>query len=699
MRYYATGTAPKTIANPTSGRGLVSLSAPVSPAWLVPWLIDGLFRSEGKIEELDERLARMSRLLDTLVAGDSANPMTSASANSSPASAMVTPGGNETPLAGPSPVQTSTPRSIPQQRERGENTCEASNRGQEECGVKGGGSSSLSAHSTFAVDFLHRIAGQDAASGNYFDTRELLDALGHVVDKLQNQQESLESVSRATKEAVPVALQRDTLPPIEETMAMVVGAQAKQPLMLAFFRRLLHPQTLPSLCLKVYFSPTYSESDFIILNIALYFVYCHQSIPSSGQADEDNSWDKYQLQCAANAEKALAALSLHINPTYDMVLALVFGAIYFVETLKPSLAWTFVTTAQQTSLRLGFHTQEHGADEGSEIPNRNGLLFWVIYFLEKSLSLRLGRSSTIPPHDITVPYPGGDDLSPSWMSYGRLQVNQATLAGAVYDGLYCAQALRLTDDARRQRVADLSQQLHGIWEEARALLERETDQDRRDLLTLLWSSDNVTYLSVSTLIHRAVPCQTNSATIFTDDCIASARAALEAHDKCTQMLDKGRPLLLSTYLSWTILFLPFVPFIVLFCYVVETGNTEDLARMSTFVESIASASQYSPTLADHHHLFEVFHNVAQRYTELKSALAASTQNEIDINAEMDAYINSIWFQTHASTGFNQHMWNTGAQSHMMPAITFPTTLLGDLATDARSASGRSTWSFTETREQ
>ncbi|KAF5011950.1 hypothetical protein FDECE_1956 [Fusarium decemcellulare] len=680
MRYYTTGTAPKAVANPT--RGLVSLSAPAQPAWLVTRLIDGVFCSEGRIEELDERLARMSRLVDTLVAGDSANPKTNESANTSPASTLVTPRGNESPLAGPPPVETSTSRSITQQPEQTENTHKASNREQEECGVKGAGSSSLSAHSTFAVDFLHKIAGQDAASGHYFDTRELLGALGHVVDKLQNQRESLESVSRAPKEAAPlVPSPCGTLPPIEKSMTAVVKTQ-------------------------VYFSPAYSESDFIILNIALHSIYLHQSILSPGQMDEKDSWDEYQLQCAANAEKALAALPLHISPTYDMVLALVFGAIYFVEILKPSLAWTFVTTAQQTSLRLGFHTQEHGADEGSDIPNKNGLLFWVIYFLEKSLSVRLGRSSTIPPYDITVPFPGGDDPLPSWMTYFRLQVNQATLAGAVYDGLYCAQALRLTDGVRRQRVDNLSQQLSGIWEEARVLnqtlLDRETDQDTRELLTLLWSSDDVTYLSVSALIHRAVPSQTSTTTIFTDECIASARAALEAHNKCAQILEKGRPTLLSTYLSWTILFLPFVPFIVLFCYVIETGNTEDLARMGTFVESIASASQYSRTLADHHHLFEVFHNVAQRYNELKLALAASTQSQIDLNAEMDAYINSTWFQTHTSTGFNQQVWGMGTQPHMMPATTFPTTLRQDLPPPATGPHGvweLPTWSFAETGEQ
>ncbi|KAI8716224.1 Fungal-trans domain-containing protein [Fusarium sp. LHS14.1] len=661
----------------------------------------GLY-SQGRIDELDERLARMSRLVDTLMAGENASsktngsPSTSASASPSPAHLAV-----QSLSIAPSPTDPATSRLIPQLNDQDQNGRQydaGSGHGKGKVGVEG--SSSLSSHSIFAVNFLHKIAGESAASGVYLDTNELLEAVGHVVDTLQNQQESLETGPIMSKEKATAGNQRNALPPIEKAVAVMRTVQAQNLLGLAFFCEMLRPHSLHDLCLRVYFSD-YSESDYIILNIALYFLFRDHAVVSSDETSQPDAQNLYHVQCASNAEQALSALPLHAKPTYDMVIALIFGAIYFVEILRPSYAWTFITAAQQTSLRLGFHTEEKGADQDSSVPNNKGLLFWVIYFFEKSLSLRLGRSSTIPPYDITVPYPGGSDLMPSpWVNYCRLQVIHARLAGAVYDSLYCAYALRLSDGTRRQRVLDLSNQLLAIREKANLINENlhrsEPDKDRRRLISFLFMSDDVTYLSLLTLIHRSVPSQSNPTAIFTTECISAARAALDAHQKCALVLDKRRTPLLTTYLSWTILFLPFVPFIVLFCHIIETGDKDNLARLDNFVKSIESASQYSKPLMNHHRLFHVFHSVAQRYTKLKASLSTSQQGQLDLNAEMDAYVNSIWSGTQGYGQLAGDSWGLGMEDQVASDPGFLAMLpLNHPDSDQRAndASGLTGWPF------
>ena len=145
-------------------------------------------------------------------------------------------------------------------------------------------------------------------------------------------------------------------------------------------------------------------------------------------------------------------------------------AIYAVHTSKPPLAWTLVTAAHQASHLLGLHTRQKGADEASNNPNRAGLLFWVIYYIEKTLSLRIGRSSTIPDFDITVPLPGGSCLSlPPAIRFCRHQIKHAELAARTYESLYCARALCLPDNIRRQRVLELSQELQNIEAKSRML--------------------------------------------------------------------------------------------------------------------------------------------------------------------------------------------------------------------------------------
>lgn len=68
--------------------------------------------------------------------------------------------------------------------------------------------------------------------------------------------------------------------------------------------------------------------------------------------------------------------------------------------------------------------------------------------------------------------------------------------------------------------------------------------------------------------------------------------------------------------SRTLLFAPFVPFIVVFCHVMETRDHADLARLEAFVNSIHAATTVSEPAAKMHRLFQVLHNIATRYLEL-----------------------------------------------------------------------------------
>lgn len=87
------------------------------------------------------------------------------------------------------------------------------------------------------------------------------------------------------------------------------------------------------------------------------------------------------------------------------------------------------------------------------------LLFWTVYFLEKTLCLRLGRSSTIPDCDVTAPWP--EELQGSSfhaLKYFHQQVKLASLAGSIYEQLYSGKALQLPVEARTKRATELVEQ-------------------------------------------------------------------------------------------------------------------------------------------------------------------------------------------------------------------------------------------------
>lgn len=139
-----------------------------------------------------------------------------------------------------------------------------------------------------------------------------------------------------------------------------------------------------------------------------------------------------------------------------------------------------------------------------------------------------------------------------------------------------------------------------------------------------------------------------------------------------------------------------MPFIVLFCHIIETGDTEDLARLGNFVKSIESASQHSKPLMNHQRLFYVFHSVAQRYTELKASLSTSQQGQLDLNAEMDAYVNSIWSGPQGYGQLENNSWALGMEDHVAPNPGFLAMLpLNHSHPDqgANDASGLTGWPY------
>ena len=72
--------------------------------------------------------------------------------------------------------------------------------------------------------------------------------------------------------------------------------------------------------------------------------------------------------------------------------------------------------------------------------------------------------------------------------------------------------------------------------------------------------------------------------------------------------------------------------------------------MDTFVNSLESACEHSNAVAKHHDLFRVFHSVAVRYTEMKSASTATQAEQAEDKEEIDTYLSQLGFRPQAMSG-------------------------------------------------
>lgn len=63
-------------------------------------------------------------------------------------------------------------------------------------------------------------------------------------------------------------------------------------------------------------------------------------------------------------------------------------------------------------------------------------------------------------------------------------------------------------------------------------------------------ADEVVYLSLLTLIYRAMPPLAGSSSAFNQTCIDVARKALQSHQSCMEMIEPTDIFLLSAYINW-----------------------------------------------------------------------------------------------------------------------------------------------------
>lgn len=110
----------------------------------------------------------------------------------------------------------------------------------------------------------------------------------------------------------------------------------------------------------------------------------------------------------------------------------------------------------------------------------------------------------------------------------------------------------------------------------------------------------------------------------------------------------------------TLLFAPFIPFIVIFCQVIETKDKSDLGRLHTFVASIKSAHTVSEPAAKMNRLFQALYGIAHRYTNICTSKPQTGQVQ---DAMMGTYLASMGFMNMEPPHGDQHEQAKGSTQH------------------------------------
>ena len=141
-------------------------------------------------------------------------------------------------------------------------------------------------------------------------------------------------------------------------------------------------------------------------------------------------------------------------------------ASHAISISRPSLCWILTSQAASLAQSVGYHRVSTMVNDPPEIRERKVFLFWFIYMLDKSLSLRLGRAASIQDFDISLPLPtlSGNLKRDIWPRMHAMWIKLATIQGRMYEELYSPRALKdgEVDRTRKARlIADDIEALRG----------------------------------------------------------------------------------------------------------------------------------------------------------------------------------------------------------------------------------------------
>ncbi|CAG7955618.1 unnamed protein product [Penicillium nalgiovense] len=391
--------------------------------------------------------------------------------------------------------------------------------------------STLFSHVIFATRYLQTAVENDPYSNVAAEMMSALDGLRSMVSAQNQQNETLEGSPPFSKALPPGLSFKDLpIPSMDRILACLRIAYERSP------NEVYWPFEFGSLgdftghVIKACSPGPVTDTELIIVHYGLYCLFTE----CSRLVEDEIVKLEYETQatiCKDSLETILSNLSFHTTTNIDSVCAMYMAcqiqAIHCLQCGKPFAAWTFISRTALMSQALGVHSSYVMATEPAEKVQRKLRLFWALYVIEKAVSLRLGRCSTIRDHDITVPRLLLDRKMGSLL-YNRLPdwIDVANLYGRVYDNIYSPNALVQPVSVRESRARALAAELERI------MAARVDHAIHAEPCRFIIRANRAIEYPILACIYRGIPSGESSSLAPCPECISAARATLKETEIC-----------------------------------------------------------------------------------------------------------------------------------------------------------------------
>lgn len=542
--------------------------------------------SERKIDQIEERLSSIEKLLRDLVHTNGSSRLTTLPLHEYP----PPPSGIPESFVG-SPSTTTAGRGNGDDDDDDDDDSTPGATDLDSSAFEG--HSSLTAHTVFASEFLEHAVERTSLRDINPNMAAALSSLRQIVGLSQQQRARIRrgsgssssggarEVRFAHQQVLPRGGFRELpMPPVQVVIPVLREIKDTPPSTITMISVccFMAVENFAEACRRVYFAlEEFSQATFIIVNAGLYYLFQEKAVTAQSDAAAREYTGYYEL-CRNNVETGLANLKFFLGASMETIEALLLGASYAIEVSRPSLAWQLNTTAAQLCQDLGYHRVTGGtvsADENVAVLNdKKAILFWFSYMLDRGLALRLGRAPIIQDFDVTLPRVIGQvNATDMWKEGLRLWIAHSDIQGQIYEKLYSPISLTHPVNKRVEAAQILAGKLKMIAEQATMLRTsemnrykhsgRESDLKKVTVTEMVMKSDQVSFLSSLALVYRAIPASAvpvangpgfHGASTFTNECVETARLAMQTHEECMKLMGSNL-WVAASYIHWYVLLL------------------------------------------------------------------------------------------------------------------------------------------------
>lgn len=267
----------------------------------------------------------------------------------------------------------------------------------------------------------------------------------------------------------------------------------------------------------------------------------------------------------------------------------------------------------------GYHRLPPYSVDPSRETSRKRANFWYLWASDRALSLNFGRASSLHSYDITVEKPRWPEEMPGvWGLFYLRWIDLAEIQGDVYEWLYCARAQTQPVQTRatlaKELAARLMQSRKDFQIDATGAPHQQAFQDST-------RSVDIIVLSTLTLVYRCVPPEPlpgNRPPHPLKPCkeaLDAARDALVASNAAFDILKHRAADQWRLFIHYTLVWCPFVPFLVVFSNAIAERSRDDLELLEKVVATLQGAALKSVGVDKLQKACKTFSQIARIYLD------------------------------------------------------------------------------------